>query len=105
MAKELERVKRERDDERSEREYQECLVKERDATISLMEESCSDCVVRRERDAAYADLRRHSTCSTCANAPEHYSKICCHTCALENDFMGYKWRGPCAENGGTEDGV
>ena len=58
--------------------------------------------VKRERDAACADLRMHSTCSTCANAPEHYSKPCCHTCALEDDFMGYKWRGPCAENGGGE---
>ena len=58
--------------------------------------------VKHERDAACADLRMHSTCGTCANAPEHYSKICCHTCALESGFMGYKWRGPCAYNGGTE---
>lgn len=52
--------------------------------------------VRRERDAAVRDLKIHSSCVTC----KYSNGICCK---LQDNLCKWEWRGPCTENGGTED--
>ena len=50
--------------------------------------------VKRERDAARHDAKG---CHTCAKFRQ------CDPLSGHAQCLGYKWRGPCAENGGTED--
>ena len=52
--------------------------------------------VKRERDAARHDAKG---CHTCAKFRQ------CDPLSGHAECLGYKWRGPCAENGGTEDGI
>ena len=57
--------------------------------------------VKRERDAACADLRINSSCATCEHLDGRMCKMITH--GLNKCY--WDWRGPCTENGGTEDGI
>lgn len=55
-------------------------------------------LVERERDAAVRDIGRLGLCTVCANNMD-LKCACMGMCFGRSHF---KWRGPCAENGGTE---
>lgn len=58
--------------------------------------------VKRERDAAVYDLTSyHGDCKTCRHMADT-SDAACRACSNGKD-NNWTWRGPCAENGGTED--
>lgn len=58
--------------------------------------------VKRERDAAVYDLTSyHGDCKTCRHMADT-SESACRACSNGKD-NNWTWRGPCAENGGTED--
>lgn len=74
--------------------------------------------VKRERDAALNDLKIADfwgNCQFCKYVGDHDAAcetndyLCCDcqepTCACKTcaNATGWEWRGPCAENGGTED--
>ena len=76
--------------------------------------------VKRERDAALNDLKIADfwgNCQFCKHVDDHDAAcetndyLCCDcqepTCACKTcaNATGWEWRGPCAENGGTEDGI
>lgn len=65
--------------------------------------------VKRERDALMHDLREARHCASCKHLEEkeelnkHYDVPSqCFDCISERSR--HLWRGPCAENGGAEDG-
>lgn len=63
--------------------------------------------VKRERNAAVRDLSTLSYCGTCSNPKDNTY------CIINSNMQGkrtrpcpeYIWNSPCAENGGTEDGI
>ncbi len=64
---------------------------------------------KRRAEAAERDLGYMIPCETCKEQPLS-EKEACNTCVIHNDGWhdmrrsNYAWRGPCAENGGADNG-
>ena len=70
--------------------------------------------VKRERDAAVRDVKNvvtHYPCYVCKHSQYAHGCGCDITANLQREKWNcrkgelFVWRGPCAENGGTEDGI
>lgn len=57
--------------------------------------------VKRERDAAVKELS--SAVDACEYCSKLDTRLTCPEWQECNKCCGWKWRGPCAENGGAED--
>jgi len=76
-----------------------CVVKNEDALAYIQQLEAELEAVKRERDAAVSDLAHYAMCPAC----KHFDV----RCPMKDDCLygtkgRFKWRGPCAENGGIE---
>lgn len=63
--------------------------------------------VKRERDAAVDAIRSGGSCPHCKHNLGRNTNTGLPMCSKHIDYPDgqcFEWRGPCAENGGTEDG-
>lgn len=83
-----------------------CLIAEPDLTTiaDIIEQLSSELEqVKRERDAAINELK--DAVEACEYCKKFAKRSFCSELENCDECCGWEWRGPCAENGGADNGV